>query len=136
MSDVHAACMNFANALERLPSIIKQQEEKLESLRRDVPTLEAIVAKPWGKEDELRQLKSELAALDRKITAEIAPHREEQDGDENKQHAESDNPKVAPDKRPDDNPAQDSKTSLVAEPSQRYQPPTYTPRPSIRTSGL
>ena len=136
MSDVHAACMNFANAIERLPSIIKQQEEKLESLRRDVPTLEAIVAKPWGKEEELRQLKSELAALDRKITAEIAPHREEQDSEENNQQAESDNPTVAPAKRPDNNPAQDGKTSLVAEPLQRYQPPTYTPRPSFRTPGI
>ena len=136
MSDVHAACMNFANAIERLPSIIKQQEEKLESLRRDVPTLEAIVAKPWGKEEELRQLKSELAALDRKITAEIAPHREEQDSEENNQQAESDNPTVAPAKRPDNNPAQDGKTSLVAEPLQRYQPPIYTPRPSFRTPGL
>ena len=136
MSDVHAACMNFANALERLPTIIKQQEEKLESLRRDVPTLEAIVAKPWGKEDELRQLKSELAALDRKITAEIAPHREEQDGEENKQHAESDKLTEAPDKRHDDSLVQDGKTSLVAEPQQRYRSPSYTPRPSFRTPGL
>lgn len=105
-------------------------------MRRDVPTLEAIVAKPWGKEEELRQLKSELAALDRKITAEIAPHREEQDSEENNQQAESDNPTVAPAKRPDNNPVQDGKTSLVAEPLQRYQPPTYTPRPSFRTPGL
>ena len=36
----------------------------------------------WGKEDELKQLKSELAALDRKITAELAPKKEEQDGEE------------------------------------------------------
>ncbi len=38
-----------------------------------VPQLEAIIAKPWGKEDELKALKSELAVLDRKITAELAP---------------------------------------------------------------
>lgn len=33
----------------------------------DVPQLEAIISKSWSKEDELRQLKSDLAALDRKI---------------------------------------------------------------------
>lgn len=35
--------------------------------------MEGIVAKQWGKEDELKQLKSDLAALDRKITAELKP---------------------------------------------------------------
>jgi hypothetical protein len=44
-----------------------------------VPLLEAIIAKPWGKEDELKALKSELAALDRKITAELAPKHDEKD---------------------------------------------------------
>ncbi|MDE7420242.1 MAG: hypothetical protein K2N35_08535 [Muribaculaceae bacterium] len=44
-----------------------------------------IISKTWGKEDELKQLKSELAALDRKITAELAPKHDENDGTENKQ---------------------------------------------------
>lgn len=38
-------------------------------IKADVPILEGIMAKTWGKEDELKQLKSELATLDRKITA-------------------------------------------------------------------
>ena len=84
MSDTHAACMNFVNALEKIPGIIAQYEESTARLKADVPQLEAIVAKTWGKEDELKQLKSELAALDRKITAELAPKKEEQDGVENK----------------------------------------------------
>ena len=71
MSDTKTACMNFVNALERLPEIISQYEERTEKMRKDVPLLEAIVAKPWGKEDELKALKSDLAALDRKITAEL-----------------------------------------------------------------
>ena len=33
-----------------------------------------------GKENELKQLKSELAALDRKITTELAPKHDENDG--------------------------------------------------------
>ncbi len=75
MSDTHAACMNFVNALEKIPGIIAQYEERTARLKADVPQLEAIIAKTWGKEDELKQLKSELAALDRKITAELAPKR-------------------------------------------------------------
>ena len=66
MSDTHAACMNFVNALEKIPGIIAQYEEHTAKLKADVPQLEAIVAKQWGKEDELKQLKSDLAALDRK----------------------------------------------------------------------
>ena len=84
MSDTHAACMNFVNALEKIPGIIAQYEERTARLKADVPQLEAIIAKTWGKEDELKQLKSELAALDRKITAELAPKKDEQDGVENK----------------------------------------------------
>ena len=82
MSDTHAACMNFVNALEKIPGIIAQYEERTAKLKADVPTLEIIVSKTWGKEDELKQLKSELAALDRKITAELAPKHDEKDGKE------------------------------------------------------
>ena len=87
MSDTHAACMNFVNALEKIPGIIAQYEERTARLKADVPQLEAIISKPWGKEDELKGLKSELAALDRKITAELAPNHEEKDGVENSQTA-------------------------------------------------
>ena len=116
MSDTHAACMNFVNALEKIPSIIAQYEERTAKLKADVPQLEAIIAKPWGKEDELKQLKSDLAALDRKITSALSPKKEEQDGeevkrDEQQQRVES--------------PAQStgSKESMVAEPKIRYEYP-------------
>ncbi|WP_435868845.1 helicase-related protein [Duncaniella muris] len=72
MKDRHAACMNFVNALEKLSGIIAKYEERTARLKEDVPVLEAIVDKKWGKEDELKQLKSELAALDRKIATDMA----------------------------------------------------------------
>ena len=65
--------MDFVKALEKIPGIIAQYEERTAKLKADVPQLEIIISKTWGKEDELKQLKSELAALDRKITAELAP---------------------------------------------------------------
>ena len=46
MSDTHAACMNFVNALEKIPGIIAQYEERTAKLKADVPQLEAIIAKP------------------------------------------------------------------------------------------
>ena len=73
MADTHAAATNFLNALERIPGIIDQYKEKIATLEREIPQLQEIAGKTWKKEDELKQLKSELAALDRKIQLELAP---------------------------------------------------------------
>jgi hypothetical protein len=73
MSDPIAAARNFLNALERIPSIIDQYKAKNEVLEKEIPQLQEIAGKVWKKEDELKQLKSELAALDRKIQLELAP---------------------------------------------------------------
>ena len=117
MSDNHAACMNFVNALEKIPGIIAQYEERTAKPKADVPQLEAIVAKSWGKEEELKQLKSDLAALDRKITATLAPKKEEQDGEENNQQPDTQRVEVR-DNRSQTN---GSKETMVAEPSGSYQ---------------
>ena len=129
MSDTHAACMNFVNALEKIPGIIAQYEERTAKLKADVPQLEAIVAKTWGKEDELKALKSELAALDRKITAELAPKHEtvanSTDGEEIKvENTTSTEIIETPSK------SNEEKTTLVAEP---YIP--YYSRPIPRNTG-
>ena len=73
MADTHAAATNFLNALEKIPGIIDQYRKKNEVLEQEIPQLEVIAGKTWKKEDELKQLKSELAALDRKIQLELAP---------------------------------------------------------------
>ncbi len=73
MADTHAAARNFLNAMERIPSIIDQYKAKNEVLEMEIPQLQEIAGKVWKKEDELKQLKSELAALDRKIQLELAP---------------------------------------------------------------
>lgn len=116
MSDTHAACMNFVNALEKIPGIIAQYEERTAKLKADVPTLEGIVSKTWGKEDELKALKSELAALDRKITAELAPKHDEKDGEEVKRDEQPQQSQRV------ENPAQSSgsKESMVAKPIYMY----------------
>lgn len=115
MADTHAACMNFVNALEKIPGIIAQYEECTAKLKADVPILEGIMAKTWGKEDDLKQLKSELAALDRKIAAELAPKHDEKDGEEVKPDIQQPSKVVeAPSQTADD------KNSMVAEPKPEY----------------
>ena len=142
MSDTHAACMNFVNALEKIPGIITQYEERTAKLKADVPQLEAIISKQWGKEDELKQLKSDLAALDRKITAELAPTHEVPDDRMGVNHDEKDNEEVKRNEQHQSQrveaPAQpsDTKESMVAEPQQRYQTPAPTIRPAYRPTGL
>ena len=116
MSDTHAACMNFVKALEKIPGIIAQYEERTDKLKADVPQIEAIISKSWGREDELKQLKSDLAALDRKITAELAPKHNEEDGEEVKHDEQTQHINRA------DVPSQSigSKDSMVAEPKRDY----------------
>lgn len=85
----------------------------------DLPILQDITARTWGKEDELKALKSELATLDQKITAELAPKQEKQDFGED----------VKPDKQtrfqrvevPEQSPG--SKENMVAEPIIHYVEP-------------
>ena len=102
MADTHAAAVNFLNALERIPAIIRQYEEKNQVLEREIPQLQEIAGKTWKKEDELKQLKSELAALDRKIQLELAPKQEEPPGQGQEQGGSQAIPKVENVPKPDD----------------------------------
>ena len=77
MADTHAAVTNFLNALKGIPGIIKQYKAKNEELGEIIPQLQKIAGKTWKKEDELKKLKSELAALDRKIQLDIEPPKKE-----------------------------------------------------------
>lgn len=72
MSDKKAAAMNPVNALSRIPAIIQQYEDKQKLLKEDIPILQGVVNKEWGKEAELRKLKNELAGLERRISDALA----------------------------------------------------------------
>ena len=71
--------------MEKIPGIISQRKEKNEALAKDIPQLQELAGKVWKKEDELKQLKSELSALDRKIQLELAPPTPVCEGQEKKQ---------------------------------------------------
>lgn len=73
MADTKAAAMNFFRAMEKIPGMIEQYQEKNYVLEKDLPVLQEMAGKVWKKEDELKTLKTELAALDRKIQLELTP---------------------------------------------------------------
>ena len=76
MSDHKAAALNFLNALERIPKLVEQYRTQNGTMERDVPTLQEVVNGTWRKEEDLKNLKSELSALERKIQLTLAPKQE------------------------------------------------------------
>lgn len=76
-SDPIAAANNFLNALQKIPSYIEQYDSRCKALEKEIPQQEEIAGKTWKKEEELKGLKAELAALDRKIQLELAPPQEQ-----------------------------------------------------------
>lgn len=76
-SDPIAAANNFVNALQKIQGYIEQYDSRCKALEKEIPQLEEIAGKTWKKEEELKGLKAELAALDRKIQLELAPPQEQ-----------------------------------------------------------
>ena len=65
--------------LAKLPSIIKQQRERMAKLESEVPTLQAIVSRTWGRQDELDALKKECDELKKRIDESLKDNRPEQE---------------------------------------------------------
>lgn len=60
-------------ALEKLPGYIEQEQKKIAELQKDLPVLQEVVNGTWAKESKLIELKTELAAVERKIQLSITP---------------------------------------------------------------
>jgi N12 class adenine-specific DNA methylase len=65
--DPKLASMNFLNALQKIPELIENHQVQNERLKKDIPVLQEVVGGKWRKEDELKKLKTELFALERRI---------------------------------------------------------------------
>jgi Cu/Ag efflux pump CusA len=68
-----------------MPSLIETHEAKAEELAKNIPALQEVVKATWRREDELKELKTELAALNRKIQLSLKPVDESEDKKEEKQ---------------------------------------------------
>lgn len=66
-TDPKLASMNFLNALERIPKLIEKYQTDNEKLSKDLPILKEVINFSFKKEPQLKELKTELVALDRQI---------------------------------------------------------------------
>lgn len=71
--DEKLAAVNFLNALEKLPGYIEQEQKKIAEIQKDLPVLQEVINGTWSKESRLSELKTELAAVERKIQLSIEP---------------------------------------------------------------
>ncbi len=83
--DPKLAVEYFIHALEKIPSTIEQYEKETAKISKDLPVLQEVAASTWRKEDELKDLKTELSALDRKILLSLKPIDEGEDKPDEKQ---------------------------------------------------
>jgi hypothetical protein len=72
-ADPKLAVNSFLHALEKIPTLIENHQKQIDKLQIDLPVLRQVVKSVWKKEDELKGLKSELAALSRKIDLSLKP---------------------------------------------------------------
>ncbi|MDV3822386.1 DNA methylase [Elizabethkingia anophelis] len=71
--DEKLASMNFLNALEKLPAYIEEEQKKIAEIQKDLPVLQEVLNGAWSKESRLSELKTELAAVERKIQLSLTP---------------------------------------------------------------
>lgn len=79
MADKEKAAKNFLHALEKIPGLIVNHQENLEKGENTLAQLVPLREKKWNKEDALRQVKTEMEALERKLKAELTPTKEEEE---------------------------------------------------------
>ena len=77
--------MCVGHALQKIQGYIEQYDSRCRTLEKEILQLQEIASKVWKREEELKSLKAELAALDRKIQFELAPQVEKESREENKE---------------------------------------------------
>lgn len=59
--------------MEKIPNYIEQEKKKISEIQKDLPVLQEVINGTWSKENRLSELKTELAAIERKIQLSITP---------------------------------------------------------------
>ena len=101
--DPKTAAQMFLRTFETISPLLEKYQNDTEKISKDIPILQEVVKETWKKEDQLKQLKSDLASLDRKIQLSLKPVKQTEGEDsehkeENRNESQStDNaPKIAP----------------------------------------
>ncbi|MFB9080204.1 N-6 DNA methylase [Flavobacterium procerum] len=87
--DEKLAAANFLNALEKLPSYIEQEKKKITEIQKDLPVLQQVINGHWSKENRLSELKTELAAIERKIQLSITPETKQEPAEQTENQHET-----------------------------------------------
>ena len=77
--DPNIAAQMFLRTFETVPPLLEKSQKEVEQISKDIPILQEVVKETWKKEDQLKQLKSDLAALDRKIQLSLKPVKQNED---------------------------------------------------------
>ena len=70
-NDPKLASMNFLNALQKMPTLIDNENKRIAKEQANLPVLQEVVNTVWKKEEQLKALKRELVEVDKKILAGI-----------------------------------------------------------------
>jgi hypothetical protein len=65
------AARHFLGAIDRVEHLREKYQKSFNDIERKLPELELLTAKPFSKEQELQQMKSELSSLEREIVLKI-----------------------------------------------------------------
>ena len=92
------AARYFLNAIDRVETLKEKYERNLGEIEKNIPMVDALATKPFEKEAELVQMKSELSNLERQIGLKIQEKQMKQNGllDSDKVKPENQIPKEAP----------------------------------------
>jgi N12 class adenine-specific DNA methylase len=77
------AARHFLNAIDRVVSISGQYQKDVDEADKEIPMLEKVIARPFEKEAELRDLKAELSLLEKQIASGIKEKQVQQAGLQN-----------------------------------------------------
>jgi N12 class adenine-specific DNA methylase len=72
------AARYFINAIDKVDGLVEKYGKELKEMAEQVPQLKAMLDKPFEKESELQQMKSELSRLEREIAQKIQEKQEAQ----------------------------------------------------------
>ena len=73
------AVRHFLNAIDRVEHLKEKYQKSLNDIENQLPELQQLTAKPFSKEHELQQMKSELSSLEREIALKIQENQLKQD---------------------------------------------------------
>ena len=65
------AARHFLNAIDRVEHLREKYQKSLNDIEQQLPELQQLAAKPFSKERELQQMKSDLSSLEREIALKI-----------------------------------------------------------------